>query len=84
MFEILEKHYLKITIFILLSIFILSLTPLDELPKFPGSDKTHHFISYGLLAFPIAFKRPKYWQFYILFFLVCSGVIELIQPFVNR
>lgn len=54
------------------------------MPAVPGSDKTHHFIAYGTLAFPIAFARPKYWVLYILFFLFCSGMIELIQPYVNR
>ena len=82
--QILEKHYLKISILILLLITILSLYPLDNLPAVPGSDKTHHFIAYGTLAFPVAFARPKYWIFFILFFLLCSGAIELIQPFVNR
>lgn len=82
--KILDKHCIKISALILLSIIVLSLYPLETLPSVPGSDKTHHFIAYGTLAFPMAFSRPKYWFFYILFFLLCGGLIELIQPYVNR
>jgi VanZ family protein len=69
----------------LLSITVLSLNPLPELPvQVPGSDKTHHFIAYGILALPVALRRPRYWWLCLLFFAVYSGVIELIQPYVNR
>jgi len=33
---------------------------------------------------PAALRRPKHWLLYGLFFIVYSGVIELVQPFVNR
>jgi len=82
--QILDEYYLKISVFILLGIIVLSLYPLESLPQFPGTDKTHHFIAYSTLAFPIAFVRPKFWFVYIMFFLFCSGLIELIQPYVNR
>ena len=68
----------------LLSITGLSLMPLPELPEVPGNDKTHHFIAYSLLMFPVAIKQPKYWLFIAGFFVGWSGVIELLQPFVNR
>tara|TARA_B110000208_G_C11789328_1_gene436862 strand:- start:2859 stop:3134 length:276 start_codon:yes stop_codon:yes gene_type:complete len=57
---------------------------LDSLPSVPGTDKTQHFIAYGALAFPIALARPNKWLFFIVGFLVYSGIIELIQPYVNR
>ena len=50
----------------------------------PGTDKTHHFIAYLLLALPIALKKQKYWILLILLLVAWSGVIELIQPSVNR
>jgi VanZ family protein len=67
-----------------LPITVLSLFPVDSLPAVPGTDKTHHFIAYGALAFPIALARPDKWMLYILGFFGYSGVIELIQPYVNR
>ncbi len=82
--KLLDEHYLKISIFILLCITTLSLYPADKLPDVPGTDKTHHFIAYAALAFPVAFRLPKNWIFLMLFFLFCSGMIELIQPYVNR
>ena len=57
---------------------------MDSLPSVPGTDKTQHFIAYGALAFPIALARPNKWLFFIVGFLVYSGIIELIQPYVNR
>ncbi len=63
---------------------VMSLVPLPELPLFPGSDKTHHLIAYSLLMFPVALHKPKKWLWIALGFTAWSGVIELIQPYVNR
>lgn len=63
---------------------MLSLIPLPELPLLPGTDKTHHLIAYGALMFPVALHRPQGWLYIALGFVAWSGVIELIQPFVNR
>ncbi|MBX2847478.1 MAG: VanZ family protein [Acidiferrobacterales bacterium] len=62
----------------------LSLIPLPALPDVPGSDKTHHYLAYASLMFPVAIKRPKYWLWIGSFFVIWSGAIELLQPFVNR
>ena len=78
------KYWIFATLFVLTAITILSLKPLSELPPVPGSDKTHHFIAYALLMFPTALKKPKHWQIIVLFFIGWSGIIELIQPYVNR
>ena len=79
------KHYwLSLTVLILLAITFLSLHPLDNLPEAPGSDKTHHFISYAALAYPTALRKPNRWLRIIIFFGLYSGLIELIQPLVNR
>lgn len=77
-------YWLAITLLSLTSITLLSLYPLDSLPSVPGSDKTHHFIAYGLLMFPAALRKPNHWLFIAVFFVFWSGGIELIQPYVNR
>lgn len=69
---------------ILVAITLLSLTPLAHLPEAPGSDKTHHLIAYFALALPIALKGGPKWFFILPVFVLWSGAIELIQPFVNR
>ncbi|WP_111980254.1 VanZ family protein [Algibacillus agarilyticus] len=82
--HLIQSQWLLFTIIIILPISILSLYPVDNLPSVPGSDKTHHFIAYGALAFPVALARPNKWLIITLFLLGYSGVIELIQPYVNR
>lgn len=79
-----KKQWIILTLFTLIAITALSLWPLDTLPAFPGSDKTHHFIAYALLVFPTALRKPPHWKLIALFFIAYSGVIELIQPYVNR
>lgn len=62
----------------------LSLAPLAELPPIPGNDKTHHLIAYAVLAFPLSVARPRSWLWGLFGFLIFSGAIELVQPYVNR
>jgi len=81
---LIKNYWLFISITILLMITVLSLTPLPHLPGVPGSDKTHHFIAYGALFFPVALAKPKHCWLIALFFICWSGAIELIQPSVNR
>ena len=70
--------------FALIAVTILSLIPLPELPKVPGTDKTHHFIAYGSIAFFMAIRPTKRLSIYLIAVIIWSGLIELIQPFVNR
>ncbi|ASP46938.1 hypothetical protein [Cognaticolwellia beringensis] len=79
-----KQFWQTITLVILAMITLGSLFPVEHLPAAPGSDKTHHFIAYCALMLPTALRRPKYWLAYALFFIVWSGLIELIQPYVNR
>lgn len=60
--------------------------PLTQMQKIsvPFSDKTHHFVAYASLMFPVALRRPKGWWLIALAFVGYSGVIELLQPLVNR
>ena len=62
----------------------LSLTPLDELPPVPGGDKTHHLIAYSALAFPTALAKPRLIVPLAMPYIALGGVIEWIQPYVNR
>ena len=82
--SIIRTYWVAITLSTLAVITTLSLYPLESLPSVPGSDKTHHFIAYAALMFPVALRKPNYWPFIGLFFIFWSGGIELIQPYVNR
>lgn len=68
----------------LLLVTVASLWPADQLPELPGTDKTHHLLSYFVVMLPIAWRKPKYWPLMALCIVGWSGVIELIQPSVNR
>lgn len=80
----LSVYWLAITTVLLTAITVLSLTPLDELPAAPGSDKLHHLLAYAALSIPLSLRKPKYWWLIVIFFLAYSGLIEIIQPYVNR
>lgn len=82
--DLIKQFWLLITVFLLTAIATLSLWPAEFLPQVPGSDKMHHFISYGALMLPVALRKPKYWLWVALGFAGFSGAIELIQPYVNR
>jgi len=79
-----RTYWIVITLFTLTVITILTLSPLEKLPSVPGSDIIHHFIAYCALLFPTALRRPKYWPFAGLLFICWGGVLELVQPYVNR
>ena len=81
---LIEKHWFILTVCLLLIITRLSLWPLDSFPSAPGSDKAHHLIAYAALVFPVALRKPNQWTLFVLFFLGYSGLIEVIQPYVNR
>jgi hypothetical protein len=81
---LIKKYWFIITVFLLTAIATLSLWPAEHLPQVPGSDKTHHFISYGMLMLPLALQKPKHWLWIALGFASFSGAIEIIQPYVNR
>ncbi|WP_299017965.1 VanZ family protein [uncultured Photobacterium sp.] len=82
--KLVQKYWAALTLAILFTITFLSLTPITELPDVPGTDKTHHFIAYAALMFPVALRKPKHWLFIGLLFVGWSGMIELVQPYVNR
>lgn len=79
-----DTNWRLLTTSIMILIAVLSLYPLDSLPPVPGTDKTHHFIAYATLSFPVALRKPKSWLYVVFGILLFSGAIELIQPYVNR
>jgi VanZ family protein len=82
--NVIQRYWIIFTLVLLATITLLSLTPLQKLPAVPGGDKTHHMIAYAALIFPIALRKPRYWQWIAFSFFAYSGVIELLQPYVNR
>jgi hypothetical protein len=54
------------------------------MPELPGTDKTHHLVAYFFLAFPLGLRKPNKWALFIFSFIIFGGIIEIIQPYVNR
>ena len=81
---ILTKNWISITLLLMVIISIGSLIPLPKLPELPGKDKSLHFMAYALLALPVSWAKPKNMYIILIFFVLYSGVIEVIQPYVNR
>ena len=82
--KFINRYWIQLSLVMLFTITVLSLHPLDNLPEAPGSDKTHHLIAYAALACPTSLRKPKRWKAIIIIFSLYSGLIELIQPHVNR
>ncbi len=82
--NIIKTYWIVFTLAALAAITLLSLSPLEQLPPVPGTDKTHHLIAYAFLMFPTALRKPKHWLLLGLAFMAYSGAIELVQPYVNR
>ena len=58
--------------------------PIKEQPSIPGSDKIHHLIAYSALSIGVGLRRPSNYLLIIVFFSFYSGLIEIVQPYVNR
>ncbi|MCW5206687.1 VanZ family protein [Desulfobulbus sp. F5] len=82
--NLIKTYWIVCTAFTLAAITVLSLSPLPALPSVPGKDKTLHLIAYAALMFPVGLRRPKRISAIFLCFVLYSGMIELIQPYVNR
>ena len=78
------KNWKSYTFLIFLIITFLSLYPLDEQPSIPGNDKIHHLIAYSALTVCIGLRRPSNYILLIILLSLYSGLIEIIQPYVNR
>ena len=61
-----------------------TLMPLKELPPVPGTDKFQHLIAFGVFVLPVSLLLPaRSWLIFIIA-VVYGGLIEIIQPHVNR
>lgn len=81
---LIKRQWATLTLMMLAVITLLSLWPRGHLPSVPGTDKIHHLIAYGCLMLPLALRKPDKWMLFGLLFIAYSGLIELIQPYVNR
>ena len=78
------ENWIIYTSLIFLIITFLSLYPLQEQPSVPGSDKIHHLIAYSALTICVGLRKPSNYFLIIILFSFYSGLIEIIQPYVNR
>jgi len=80
------RYWLPLTLAVLATVTALSLSPLPELPlpDVASSDKLHHLLAYALLALPASIAGPRGWIWIALGLVAWSGLIEIVQPFVNR
>jgi VanZ family protein len=83
-YQLVVRYHKVLSTLLVIGVTVLSLIPLPQLPDVPGNDKTMHLVAYAVLAFPVSLARPKGYAWLLLGFLVWSGVIELVQPLVNR
>lgn len=81
---LIQKNWKPVTFIFLILISFLSLYPFPKLPEIQGNDKSYHLFAYFLLALPTALKKPEKWVFYILIFVILGGILEILQPYVNR
>jgi VanZ family protein len=84
MVQLSAKYCWYISALLLAIITLLSLVPLPEFPGPKGSDKAHHLIAYVALSFPVAARGGARWLVILPFFILWGGLIELLQPYVNR
>ena len=72
------------TVIIAFAIGLATLTPVETLSNVSGSDKLYHSISFASLTLPIAIIRPNAMWIILCLSIAFGGVIELLQPLVNR
>jgi len=77
------RHWAMCTAVMLALITAGSLWPQETLPEV-GGDKAAHFLSYALLVLPSSLRRPARAPLLWGALLAWSGLIELLQPYVNR
>mgnify|MGYP000654479311 CR=1 FL=1 len=83
MLQLIENYWGFLTACLFVIVTSLSLWPLVNLPLVPGSDKTYHVIAYAVLVFPVALCKPNPWVLFVVLLIIFSGLIELLQPYLN-
>jgi VanZ family protein len=62
-----------------------TLTPVvAPLPDVPQGDKLLHLLAFAALVLPLAMTDPRNWAWALGLAVAYGGMIELIQPHVNR
>ncbi|MFB9149202.1 VanZ family protein [Roseovarius ramblicola] len=74
-----------LTALLALVIALITLLPLPPGPAgVPGLDKLAHFVTFAVLAVPLAWRFPHLWRAVALMGLVYGGLIEIVQPYMGR
>lgn len=74
-----------VSLLLAIMIGVATLMPPSNMPnQIPGSDKLHHFGAFALLTFPMIAHRPSAALWVLPMSIGYGGLIELIQPNVNR
>lgn len=81
-----SKLALGLSCLIATAIAVLTLTPVPAPPlgSVAESDKIYHMVAFGVLAFPMAYLRPRWLMLAVPAYLAFGGLIEILQPFVGR
>lgn len=80
-----ERTAKVLTLILAVVISVLTLFPISlPEPVSSGPDKIHHFIAFGGLMLPASVLYPRLLFWLIPCALIFGGLIEVIQPFVNR
>ncbi|GAW32989.1 vanZ like family protein [Roseovarius sp. A-2] len=76
---------LFLTLGLALTIAALTLMPVPPGPDgVSWMDKLAHFLAFGALAVPLAWRHPVHWRAVALVALAYGGAIEIVQPYVGR
>lgn len=73
-----------LTLLVALIVAFATLTPSDRLLSAPGSDKLHHFLAFGAIAFPAALAKPRAALWIVPAVSVYGVTIEIMQTNVGR
>ena len=83
-YRFVSRYAIWLSVALLLVVTLLSLWPVDQLPQVRGSDKLHHFLAYAAVMLPIGLRAPRVALVGAVLIIGWSGVIEILQPYVNR
>ena len=75
---------LSATLLVSLAICAGTLTSFSTSNTFLGDDKLHHVIAFTCFVLPMILVSPKYWRLMTTYSLIFGGMIELVQPYVNK
>lgn len=71
------------TMVIVVTVGALALWPMYPV-AIPGTDKTHHFLAFAAIVFPIATQKPRWLPAIVILAAAYGAAIEVIHPYVGR